>query len=414
MMDRFRNLLALAVVGWFCPTPPTVLADDNLASPAQLRREWRYWTTMKADRKIGAAFFLTGDKTFMVDLRPTSANETDPSHRGLTQFWDLTGPAPRKRAEIAPPWPFPSITAFSPDAKRLATMNSSSFIDLWDVEAAREIGPIRRTYTRQGGHLSFSPDGRLLALAEPFAITVWDGLSRRELYTIRDHHTSPSKTITYSTDYTFAPDGKRFATFGPDEVIKLWDSATGQPSITLRGHKGRVNDAAFLGDGKTLASIDFDGTGKLWDLSTGHERWNWRLPGTGDRLVLVPPKSRSVLFAHRYPFKPLGVQVFDADTGRERFAFDEVSAPFACPDGKTVGFVGRDGTIRLREMGEGSVEATLREHEKAVETSIWTDRPRSIRFSNDGRILASLRVDGTVELWKSAEPAGDDRKPVDR
>jgi len=63
----------------------------------------------------------------------------------------------------------------------------------------------------------------------------------------------------------FSPDGSRLASASADKTVKMWDTATGQETLTLKGHTGWVTSMAFSPDGQRLASASADGTVKIWD-----------------------------------------------------------------------------------------------------------------------------------------------------
>jgi WD40 repeat protein len=45
--------------------------------------------------------------------------------------------------------------------------------------------------------------------------------------------------------------------------VKVWDSASGRETLTLKGHNGFVASVAFSPDGQRLASASLDGTVKV-------------------------------------------------------------------------------------------------------------------------------------------------------
>jgi hypothetical protein len=65
----------------------------------------------------------------------------------------------------------------------------------------------------------------------------------------------------------YSPDNKSLVHAGPDQVIRLWDSATGLELATFRGHNAPLLAVAFAPDGKSVASAGWDTTALVWDVS---------------------------------------------------------------------------------------------------------------------------------------------------
>jgi WD40 repeat protein len=64
---------------------------------------------------------------------------------------------------------------------------------------------------------------------------------------------------------TFSPDGTRLASASRDQTVKVWDLATYQELISLKGHTDTVRGVAFSPDGTRLASASSDGRVRVWD-----------------------------------------------------------------------------------------------------------------------------------------------------
>src|SRR5205807_2550795 len=69
----------------------------------------------------------------------------------------------------------------------------------------------------------------------------------------------------------FSPDGKLLATGGGDNMVRLWNPATGNHVAILHASGGKygAHGVAFSRDGKLLASGGGDGTVRLWQPATG-------------------------------------------------------------------------------------------------------------------------------------------------
>jgi WD40 repeat protein len=63
----------------------------------------------------------------------------------------------------------------------------------------------------------------------------------------------------------FSRDGRRLASAGWEQAVKVWEPEEGQEVLTLRGHGGAVTGVAFGKDDAFLATGSADTTVKLWD-----------------------------------------------------------------------------------------------------------------------------------------------------
>jgi RNA polymerase sigma factor (sigma-70 family) len=129
---------------------------------------------------------------------------------GPVRVWDVT--TGRETASFQPGYPWwVGGLAFSPDGNTLAVIGGG-LVGLWDATTGKEVGlvagrrpdanalapgPGPRGGRRTGGAVSFSPDGRLLAAADPFGpVRLWDVPTRQEL-----HSYAPPGTV-----FAFTPD----------------------------------------------------------------------------------------------------------------------------------------------------------------------------------------------------------------
>ena len=95
--------------------------------------------------------------------------------------------------------------------------------------------------------MAFSPNGRTLASGSwDNSIILWDVATQQP-------HGQPLKGHKKGIQsVTFSPDGKTLAVAGASELLLL-DVASGEPRATLTGQTGRVTAVAYRPDGSVVA-----------------------------------------------------------------------------------------------------------------------------------------------------------------
>ena len=150
---------------------------------------------------------------------------------------------------------------FSPDEKLLVTSGLGIKPQVWDFASQQEIV---LPELKVAVSVAFSPDGTLMAMAQPKSILLWhvtaDGLEEGIIH----------ENFTVREDLIFSPDGRTliFSTINNDNFqnyIQLIDVETGAEIGLLPAHTEIITALVFSHDGKTLASASWDGTILLWD-----------------------------------------------------------------------------------------------------------------------------------------------------
>src|SRR5262249_23565290 len=118
-----------------------------------------------------------------------------------------------------------------------------------------------------GVNVAFSPDGRRLATGgERNTVKIRDAQTGQELQTLWGH-----KGEVYTLAFSPDDDGRWVASAGEDRVGKVWDSHTGKLVRNFRGHTGLVSSLSFSSDRRFLVSGSRDYTVKVWDVRQLHK-----------------------------------------------------------------------------------------------------------------------------------------------
>jgi serine/threonine protein kinase/WD40 repeat protein len=203
-------------------------------------------------------------------------------------------------------------------------------------------------------------------------------------------------------------DGRGYHHAGNDNSVRLWETATGRNTITMREHPWNVRAIAFSPDGRYGASSSSwygPPAAKIvlvWDLKTGRRvhRFSW---GAAPERAFVnalafSPDCRMILAFYNNGM----VRVWDLATEQEHpeikleggsFKEDEFRCTAFSADASHLVTANDAGTVELWDLSSGKSLGAFLGHTGVV---------RGVDCSADMRLVLSGGVDKSVRLWDVA------------
>lgn len=289
------------------------------------------------------------------------------------RLWDVATGAPRETK--VQPGNYITQVAYSPVGERLLALDSSG-MEIWDAGTGTRLRELRGR-AKPTHHLAFSPDGQTLLVGND----AWDLASGRSRRTFL--HDGPESFLQWNrTGAHVLGDGPR----GPT----LWDPLTWKDVLSVPAGDDTVLSAALSPDGRLMAVGNNRGKVRLWDATTGKETATLEVNDHAVRQVAISPDGRWL--AAGGVDRPVTLwRIADRklvhDTGEERpwaFGFS--------PDGRTLALAGADGKVAMHALGKSAAPPGV-DHGAAV---------RVLRYSDDGRWLATGGLDHRIRLWDAA------------
>jgi WD40 repeat protein len=114
--------------------------------------------------------------------------------------------------------------------------------------------------------VAISPDGQFVASAGDF-FGVWDVTTGKQKFKLQGHLFSTG-TLAFGSDGKLLVSARGqvpLVHFSVPDQLKLWDLATGQEKLSLRGHKDAVTSIAVSVINRYIVSGSKDGTVKVWE-----------------------------------------------------------------------------------------------------------------------------------------------------
>jgi WD40 repeat protein/serine/threonine protein kinase len=324
-----------------------------------------------------------------------------------------------------------TCVAFDTTGGRLASAGYDNTVRLWDARAGQElaIAPGQFLATRA---LSFGPGSTLHLVRTDGTVSSWEvgadrekalnagkggdvlaaALCPRGRWLVCSGIAGPARLVDLAgqlpervlsghagrVNAVAISPGERavVATAGEDGVVKLWDAATGQEVMTLKGFPDAVFSVSFSSDGRQLAAGGADGIVRVWSVPEGKLLWTWTGHGTGALRVAFGPGGRLAAATFEGSIQ-VAAAVPDAAPLALRGHAGAVVALAFSPDGLRLASAGNDITLKLWDTRTG--------HEALAFTGP-AGGVQAVAFSNDGRHLAAAGTDHKVRVWTAAPPPG--------
>ncbi len=262
----------------------------------------------------------------------------------------------------------------------------------------------------QVDRLTFSPDGRRLAMAQLRGVIVRQ-VRLVDLATGHQQDLVYPGPIQFDAKDTgggclaFSPDGRWLVLGTQQGDIYVWDTARPRARrLDLRGaHQGCVRGLAFDPDGMRLNSCSEDRTLRCWDIPSGWKNVGIAQLERGINELAVSPDGTTIACC-----TTLGLICLDATRAfssknpsswkRRDYSCRSQVVGFS-PDGRLLATTD-DQQIVLLDPGSLQLILTLRDPE--LDNAAHLPDITHLQFNADGSLLLSSAWDRTVKLWEVA------------
>ncbi|KAL0937160.1 Vegetative incompatibility protein HET-E-1-like protein 15 [Colletotrichum truncatum] len=262
-------------------------------------------------------------------------------------------------------------------------------IRIWETSAGAVTQIINTNKRYETGPISFSADGRLLAVGISRHCEIWDTVTGHFIRTLESHH-------ALVLSLAISVDGNTFASASQDSTVNVSNIATGDLVKTFKLSEcdhTRLDAVAFSPDTRIMAAAFHEHGIKIYCTIAGtctrtigsHEEFV--------RSIAFSPDDRMIATG----LHDSSVKIRDMSTGVLTHTFeghlDWVNSVAFSHDGRMIASGSDDFTIKVWDLATAVCKQTLKDHCGPIS---------SVAFSPDSRILASGCADHSIKMWDTS------------
>jgi WD40 repeat protein/energy-coupling factor transporter ATP-binding protein EcfA2 len=248
---------------------------------------------------------------------------------------------------------------------------------------------VLQNHTNIVNSAQFSCDGQWIVTAsDDGTARVWNFATAQETLQIRGH----AGAVNFAQ---FSCDNRFIVTAGADKTARVWDAKTGTQKFVLQGHTASVKRVRFSGDSQSIVTASDDGTARVWNAETGIElKKLTRTSNVNDAQFSSDGTSVIVAVSDNRGYLWWWNSVDANNVVEFAGAQGVVYGAAISSDKKFNATVSADRSVRIYRADDPlRVPRILNGH---------TDIALSVQFSPDNRFLLTTSRDQTARVWDIA------------
>lgn len=293
-----------------------------------------------------------------------------------------------------------STLSFSPDGKLLA-LSIDNGVRLWRIADSTLLYTLTAGPKHFAINLAFSPDSKILTSSSPDGtVQHWNTetgtlIDKLEGFGNGDGFIYPTP-ISWPA---FLSEDKIFISNPLNNHIELWNLRTGEMVKALTGHNSTIINLVISTDGTKLASTEeWTNTLRIWDPATGQNLGTYEVYvdiGYGKELAISPNGQLMAIgdarARNRAVYKSIDLDNWLYQLPKEYWSSD----PTFSPDEQKIAWFPGPTTVAVSKVESGELLYT-------VETG---EHHSGLTFLPDSRVLAVGTREGRVQFWDSTTGA---------